>query len=136
MHERCYYYLILVLGPVCFFSFSTYNALPESWKFYQKNMFEVAYSSTLFPRGGSWLVRGHIANTGTWVSCPPYVPTATESLKGSGFSLAEHLALATESSSLWWSEQLVGFLFLHSSHIPGQKCFHLAQQNPAKHIRN
>lgn len=85
--------MILVLDPVClfffFFSFSTYNALPESWKFYQKNMFEVAYFLTLFLRGGSCLVRGYIVNTGTWVSCSPYVSTATESLKDSGFSLAK-----------------------------------------------
>lgn len=101
-----------------------------------RKMFEVAHSSNLFPRGGPWLVCGHIARTGIWVSCFPYVSTATESLKGSGFGVAENFALATESSSLWWSEKLVSFLFLHSSDIPGLKCFHLAQQNPAKHIRN
>ena len=34
-----------------------------------KNIFEVAYSSSLFQKGGHWLVHGHVARSRTWGPC-------------------------------------------------------------------
>ena len=52
------YFLLLVLALVLF---STQNASPESWKFNQKNNFQVTYPSSLFHKGGHWLAHGHTA---------------------------------------------------------------------------
>lgn len=59
----CSLFLILLFLPLSTQCFS------RILEILSKNLFEVAYSSSLFQKGGHWLVHGHVARTRTWGPC-------------------------------------------------------------------
>lgn len=132
LYERHCYYLLLIL---CLVFSLTYNTLPEPWEFLSEKIFLLWLILHLyFIKVVIGLSMVTLSELEPGSLLPHMCQSATESLKASGFRVSVKLTVATKSSFLDWSEQLVGFVFLHSSDIPELKCFHLAQQNPAKHV--
>lgn len=77
-------------------------------------MFEMACCSSLFHRVDTGLSMVTLLELECESSVLHRYQTAVESLKISGFRDAWSLIVVSESSSLCSSEQLVGFIFLHS----------------------
>lgn len=98
------------------------------------NIFEVVCSSVpLFNKVNSSLpLAAWLERPGSPALCAGQA--AAESVKVFVFGVAGNPLGFTETSSSRWTEQLVGFIFLLFD-IPRPKCFRLAQQNPAKHIK-